>query len=195
MADGWIQTYTGVEFTFTEPVAEQVRLADIAHALAHTCRYAGHCGPFYSVAEHSVHVAERVERRAWSLGLPEAQVYELARAALLHDAAEAYIGDFPSPLKRHLGAPVRELEARIMTAVDARFGVPAWARRHPLIHAVDFEMLLVEAPQLLEPLSDGWRELIVDYAYPVAPLRRWSWLGRLFTKRRFLAAAARLGVQ
>lgn len=194
MTDGWIQTYTGAQFVFAAPVPGAVSLEDIAHALAQTCRYGGHCYSFYSVAEHSVHVADRVEQRAWSLGLTEDKVYELARAALLHDAAEAYIGDFPSPLKRYLGAPVRELEARIMAAVDARFGIASWARRHPLIHAIDMEMLLAEAPQLLVPLSDGWRD-IISPGRAAPDFRRWSWVGRLFTKRRFLAAARRLGVQ
>lgn len=46
----WIQTYTGVKFYPLDPVAEDIRIEDIAHALSMICRFNGHSKQFYSVA-------------------------------------------------------------------------------------------------------------------------------------------------
>jgi 5'-deoxynucleotidase YfbR-like HD superfamily hydrolase len=56
----WIQTYSGRQFDIAAPTPEMVDLEDIAHSLAMQCRYNGHCQHFYSVAEHSDHVAATV---------------------------------------------------------------------------------------------------------------------------------------
>ena len=46
---------------------------------------------------------------------------------LLHDAAEFMLGwDCIAPLKAQLGAPFRQLEARLQAAVDARYLLPSW---------------------------------------------------------------------
>ena len=53
-------TYTGTEFYPTAPLAQELQIEDIAHALSNICRFGGHCSRFYSVAEHSVRVARLV---------------------------------------------------------------------------------------------------------------------------------------
>ena len=58
----WILTYSGIEFWPLDPRPEDVRIEDIAHALSMQCRFAGHCDRFYSVAEHSIRVADLVPR-------------------------------------------------------------------------------------------------------------------------------------
>lgn len=105
----WIQTYTGLRFHPLDPRPEDVCIEDIAHALAHLCRYGGHCVRFYSVAEHSVLVHRHVS--------PENRL-----AALLHDAAEAYVVDLPRPLKRALPA-YAEIEHKVELAVAQAFGI------------------------------------------------------------------------
>jgi len=82
----WIQTYKSNIFDLFEMNYESIDIEDIAHALSLTCRYGGHCNSFYSVAEHSVRMSEQV---------PEKDAFW----ALMHDAAEAYLGDIPAPFK------------------------------------------------------------------------------------------------
>jgi len=87
--NAWIQTISGRKFPLAEPDPNQIDIEDIAHALSMLCRFNGHCTQFYSVAEHSMHVSHEISN-------------DLALAGLLHDAAEAYLGDVPSPLKKEL---------------------------------------------------------------------------------------------
>jgi len=90
-SDFLIRTYTGHMINLQEgPPVEKINIEDIAHSLAHQCRYAGHVNKFYSVAEHSIYVSM----------LSPSKMY--AAYFLLHDAHEAYYQDLTSPLKRFL---------------------------------------------------------------------------------------------
>jgi hypothetical protein len=88
----WIETYSGKRFDLLDPKTDQVDLADIAHALARINRFTGHTSECYSVGEHSLHVLRLVERE-----YPDDNL--LLAHALLHDAAEAYVGDVSAPMK------------------------------------------------------------------------------------------------
>src|ERR1035438_6318404 len=59
--DGFIGTFSGLRFWPLLPNPADILIADIAHALAHQCRFGGHASKFYSVAEHSVHVSDEFE--------------------------------------------------------------------------------------------------------------------------------------
>lgn len=93
-----ITTYTGQRFDFNAPSFTENSIYDIAHALSHLCRFTGHCREFYSVAQHSVLVAEYVEQN-FEKAYHGINNREAILAALMHDAAEAYIGDVARPLK------------------------------------------------------------------------------------------------
>lgn len=84
-----IVTHSGRHINLAAPFSEKsdpVDLDDIANGLAKQCRFNGQINKFYSVAEHSILVSRLV---------PDA----LALPALMHDAAEAFLGDIVSPLK------------------------------------------------------------------------------------------------
>jgi hypothetical protein len=106
MNGNWIMTYTGKHFTPFDPKIEAIDILDIAHALSNICRFGGHCSEFYSVAEHSILV---------SVLCPP----ELKLAGLLHDAAEAYLGDIPTPLK---SLAFRGAEIKLMEVIYRKYG-------------------------------------------------------------------------
>ncbi len=112
----FIVTRSGRIFHYDNICEEDILIEDIAHSLAHLCRYTGHTKSFYSVAQHSLLVADKMP------GGPEEKL-----VGLLHDAAEAYTNDLASPLKAWLnneGSPAYgELQDKITAAVYRRFGV------------------------------------------------------------------------
>lgn len=109
-----MQTYTGEMFDVFTPNKDQIQTRDISHALSMLCRYGGHSRNFYSVAEHSFLMAEYFFDR---------KEYDLARAALLHDATEAYMGDIIRPLKLRLPL-YREVENTLQAMIFTKYGIP-----------------------------------------------------------------------
>lgn len=136
----WTQTFTGRQFWLLDPQLEDVCIEDIAHALALQCRFNGACLQFYSVAEHSVRVSRIVSP-------------EYALDGLLHDAAEAYVGDIIAPLKRCL-PDFGGIERHIMRCVCERFGL-LWPIM-PQVKAADRVMLATEARDLMAPHPAEW---------------------------------------
>jgi uncharacterized protein len=111
----------------------QVHMDDVARGLAYTCRWAGQMPAYYSVAEHSFYVAVVLTDAYRAERAPNP--YLLYRAALLHDAAEAYMGDIPSPYKKLVRFaavpeaeggfdPYKEVEDRMLRVIFAVAGCP-----------------------------------------------------------------------
>lgn len=108
----FLLTRSGIPFDLERPQPSMVLIDDIAVALSRQPRFNGHTRDFYSVAEHCCLVSKIV-----------AQTHpELALVGLLHDAAEAYVGDLISPIKRGLPA-FRKLEEGVSGVIGAAFGV------------------------------------------------------------------------
>ena len=136
----WIETASGKRFSFLEPDPDSIDIHDIAYALSNLCRYTGHCRSFYSVAEHSVYVASL---------LPS----DLRLSGLLHDAAEAYLGDVNSPLKRLL-PDFKKIEHGVEEAIAKKFNLP-----YPFAAGVkhaDLQQLRTEAHHLLPSKGEEW---------------------------------------
>jgi hypothetical protein len=127
---------------------DSIAIEDIAHALSHICRFGGHCERHYSVAEHSLYVADILKSR----GMPATGQL----AGLLHDAHEAYCGDVPTPIKAALGAPWRQFEDCIERTVHAALGVTdLMARWADEVKAADAAALVTEIRWLFQAPADA----------------------------------------
>jgi len=144
--------YTGRLFYPMDPRPEDVDPMDIAHALSLRCRWGCMSPVFYSVAEHSLavanvarHLAEQEEAPfgfgalAWAYGL-------------LHDANEAYLPDVPRPVKPFM-PEWAAVEAGVQEAIHARFSLPPVSPEiEVFVRKADHIMLMLE---LDEMFSDG----------------------------------------
>lgn len=143
----WFQTYTGKRFYPIDPKPEDVEIYDIAHSLSLLCRFNGHCRSFYSVAQHSVLVADK---------LPD----ELKLFGLLHDAHEAYTGDFISPLKRSdpdLNESLTLIQAKIQHAIIYALTNDNYLSIYKEIKDADCRMLVTEKRDLFN-IKYEWKE-------------------------------------
>lgn len=127
LTDG-IRLLSGQMFDYANPRANPIDIDDIAAALSKVCRFSGHLPYFYSVAQHAVNTSYIVAP-------------EFAFTALMHDTAEAFTNDLPTPLKTAL--PVfKELEVAIESAMSEQFGF-AFPLPAEVKHA-DLQMLQLE---------------------------------------------------
>lgn len=134
----WMQTFSGQRFDVLNPQAKDVRIEDIAHGLAYTCRYGGASKRYYSVAEHCV---------IMSRYMPGARHL---KQALLHDSAEAYIGDLIRPVKHQPELAIfRKIEAKIEVQVFKRFEIKPTAESSKAVKQTDNRILIDEITQLM----------------------------------------------
>jgi hypothetical protein len=134
-----IMLQSGAWFDFCAPASSDFTIEDIAHGLANICRYSGQCSNFYSVAEHSILVSET------------AAGFEFE--ALMHDAAEAFLGDITRPLKQML-PEYKRIEADVEHAILDRFGVTG--PLPPQVKRADLRVLAAEQKQIMPKGTDGW---------------------------------------
>jgi 5'-deoxynucleotidase YfbR-like HD superfamily hydrolase len=150
---GSMLTFTREWIDPANPIVSHIQIEDIAHALARICRFGGHLETSYTVAEHSMNVAAQLYRTTGS--------YEYAQCGLLHDAAEAYLGDVIRPVKKVLKG-YAELEERMMDAIKLRFRLTDDVKVWKLVKQADEEILPWEmaiyrhslAPRIAPPAAD-----------------------------------------
>lgn len=129
-------THSGqvLNLDFIKP--ENVSIEDIAHSLSFQCRFNGHTKRFYSVAEHSLVLRDLVQE--------ESGIQNLNRrmAAMLHDAAECYLGDITKPVREHLLISSSHEDQILRTIFDS-FGVP-FSSFDEELKAMDSDLCIVE---------------------------------------------------
>lgn len=158
----------GGEIDLMAPDVESIHIEDIATSLSHICRYGGQIPRFYSVAQHCVLCSEHLDIVQGSPPLL------LQKHALMHDAAEAYMGDIVTPLKRFmrfvlphcvdgrsswLHCDFSSVEDGVLKAVFARFGMgPLSAMESGSIAGIDMLMALVEAKNFFP--DERWKTFV-----------------------------------
>lgn len=159
MADG-IALLSGALFNYNKPEESDVTIEDIASALSNVCRFSGHLPRFYSVAQHLVNASRIVPT-------------EHAFTALMHDTAEAFTNDLPTPLKFAL--PIfKELEVKIESAMANRFGF-----QFPYsdeVKLADTQMLLLEKNYVKGDTNEWeyYRDVEFDHLKDLVDLDSWQ---------------------
>lgn len=150
----YIHTFWHKKYRAGWPLAEDVCIEDIAHALSHLCRFTGHVRTFYSVAEHSVRVSYLCAEQHQLWGL-------------LHDAAESFIGDMNRPLKYSPGLEsFREYENNNSRVIMASFGL---GTKEPAeVKAADNRLLVTEQRDLMWGYTSGGSTQKIALAEPSA---------------------------
>lgn len=146
-----ITTRSGRRVSLLNPQYSQIDISDIAHGLAYQCRFNGQTSRFYSIAQHSLMVASI---------LPD----HLKMVGLLHDAAEAYVGDVVQPLKVLL-PDYQMIESRFTQVISQRFNVNL--DHHSEVKQADLIALATEKRDLLPREKCTW-----DVLKGIKPLER-----------------------
>lgn len=141
----WSSMASGRRFYVRDPRAGDFDIHDIAHHLSLTNRYGGATPKPYSVAQHSCQCLWYARGR-WP------GETELHMQMLMHDAAEAYLGDLIKPVKVCLPdfAVLEDLAMRAI-ACQYGFGYPL----DPRVHEVDMILCATEKRDLL-PKTEDW---------------------------------------
>ena len=113
-------TYSGHKFYPWHPEESEICIDDIAHALSNICRFGGHSYRHFSVAEHSLGVEWLVRKyQSMCKGGNSVKSKKVRLFALMHDAAEAYLGDISTPIKQFI-PEFKIMENKIQRAIEDR---------------------------------------------------------------------------
>lgn len=152
---------SGAELDVHYPAAAHIAPPTIAWHLAQTNRFCGAAIRPYSVAEHSLLVAEIAEREL------HLDVHGLLYA-LLHDAHQAITGHVANPHKATIGQPWHEFEGKWERVIASAFGL--YTARGVHREAVRHANLMARASErqaLLPRTPTPWPGLLAEGINPV----------------------------
>lgn len=186
MGNSLLTTFTGKNVDVLNLRSEDICLEDIAHSLALTCRFGGHCSQFYSVAEHSVRASYFYRTAAEIIPLHLHRKI-CAKYLLFHDAAEAYLVDIPRPVKQRI-PQFKKIEEKIIDVIMSLYiGDEQWILDKYQVELADNIMLVTEARDLMPASCDR----LPDVDMLVERIDPWSWEA---AEQRFLGRAKELGI-
>jgi hypothetical protein len=168
--DGVVQLTSGGLLMLSDVTSKDIYISDIATSLSRQVRFNGHGSMPLTVAQHSIMVAVLAhDLMRCDAKLSPAQVLDGVLEALLHDAAEAYLGDVPSPLRVYCPG-LDDLELGIQVSIRQRLGLPSSRDSvTAAIRAADREALLIERNLLFSNREREWPNA------PESPATRWRY--------------------
>ncbi len=147
-----IPLVSGSYLDLANPDCSVIRPVDIAAGLRQP-RFGAQTREFYTIAQHSLLVLRLVSPIARQLGGEKG--LQLRRCALMHDAAEAFIHDIVTPLKRQIAGAYRPIEARLEGRLADRFGWSWTDYRREQVKLADLQALAIEQRDLIGR-TDAW---------------------------------------
>ena len=146
-----LETVSGRKIDVTNPDPNTIEITDIAWALSRMPRFSGHSIPYipYSVAQHCIQVMKELAPHG-----PRIQLH-----GLLHDAAEAYINDLPSPVKHipEIHAVISKLEDKLMLTIYEALGIrPPNEEEEKIVKIADKQQQAVEAYNFMYSRGHDW---------------------------------------
>lgn len=172
---------SGGYINFARPELASIAATDIAIGLSNTCRFGGQLDEWYSVAEHSLLCLTVARYLGCSL--------EEQRSVLMHDAAEAFVGDMPSPLKLMLPGYSR-IERDVDWTIKKRFRL--LLSNPDVVKQIDLMLLRLEKEHFFGN-QDQWH--LLDSVRDVSDVVTIRNLGRAEAREQFLDAMLALGIE
>lgn len=154
-----IETSSGRIIDLFDPKPDDLYLPDIVQSLKRLHRFNGHTSVRYTVFQHCTMCAAEAVSRGYS--------ETVVKSCLMHDFAEAYIGDMAYPLKQNFPQYL-ELEIRFEDVLAERWGF----QTSPEVTEIDRDMAVYEARHFMpsQAMDDRWREWKSDYFQPASSL-------------------------
>ena len=158
----WAMCHSGKQVFPFELKLGDIVIEDIAHALAMQCRFNGHVERLYTVGEHCIRISDALFRDTGD--------HRLALRGLLHDAGEAYTGDFTRPVKnslREVGQMLKAAEDHNEGVIFQSFGLnPDDAASDAIIKDYDRRIIVDEKTALFGP-NKPWDWDLVPLDVPI----------------------------
>lgn len=154
----YILTYTKTKFYPLRPIAEDIKIEDIAHSLSLMTRANGHFKHFYSVAQHAINCYKEAKSRGCS--------EKVQLGCLLHDASESYISDLTRPVKGQL-SEYFAIEEKLQSLIYEKFGLGDLTEEEKQqIKDVDDALLYFEFIELMDiPVFDIAPEKLMEHDF------------------------------
>jgi hypothetical protein len=161
-----LETVTGQLVNVSNPDPATISIEDIAWGLSRMSRFCGQTvtAVAYNVAQHSLFVANEVEDiiKNSNSQLPPHRHSDIVLKALLHDAAEAYTGDLPSPVKHlpKLRPIIISIEDGLMAALYTSLNIVAPTKEEQeIIKQADRIAQKIEAHAFMMSRGKHWENL------------------------------------
>jgi 5'-deoxynucleotidase YfbR-like HD superfamily hydrolase len=156
-----LETVTGRLVNVADPDPKTINIDDIGWGLSRQARFCGQTITeiAYNTAQHSLFVCAEAEKAIAGTidGWENVPLY-----ALLHDAAEAYTGDWPSPVKHlpSLKPIIDDIENNLMDAIYISLKLdPPDKRMIDIVKHCDRLAQKIEAYQFMPSRGSHWEGL------------------------------------